>query len=155
MQRAQRGFGLGLGGSLFDTVIVPLVIFCILGVVAWSSYDTYRTTTRVKAGLALAAEAQAAIDKAFAAKGPADFSAAGRTGEHVQSIAVARSGVITVRYTADVAGAGENTLQIVPVANGKALDLSDPASAGRKYTWQCGGKAGATTLPEKYRPDCR
>ncbi len=158
----QRGFGLGLGGSVYETLLLPIILVAIIASVGWWAYGDYRMKARVKAGLALAAPAQAAVEKTFAAKGPLDFAATGNTGwvspppgADVQIITIARTGVITVRYTALLAAAGENQIQIVPVSEGNALDLSNPASAGRKFTWQCGGAAGKTTLPAKIRGDCR
>jgi hypothetical protein len=69
---------------------------------------------------------------------------------------IARDGRITLRFTDAVAPEAENQIQIVPVSGGKALDLSESANKGLKFDWECGGPAGKTTLPEKFRPqDCR
>jgi hypothetical protein len=160
MRRQQRGFGLGLSGNLFDNGIVLLIMLAIAGFVGWTAYSDYRGRKDVAAGVALAAEARAAVEKAFASKGPADFStAAGWTTaaptDVVRSITIEKSGAITVRYTERVADKGHQELQIVPVADGKPLDLSNPASKGRKFTWECGGSAGKTTVPEKLRGVCR
>ena len=163
MRSSQRGFGLGLGGGLFDTIVVPLIVIGVLVWIAIPAYRDYRTLARVNEGIGLAAPAKAAVEKAFAAKGPADMSQRATTGwtvpapaEHLQSVAIAGDGKITLRFNESVAPQGENEIQIVPVSGGKALDLSSAASAGRKFEWQCGGPAGRTTVLEKYRPkDCR
>ena len=163
MRRAQRGFGLGFGGSFFDTIVLPLIMIGVLAAIAVPAYRDYRTRVRVTDGLVLAASARAAVEKAFAAKGPADMSqrtitgwAAPAPGQHLQSAAIARDGTITLRFAEGVAPQGEHEIQIVPVAGGQPLDLSSAASAGRKFEWQCGGPAGRTTVLEKYRPkDCR
>ena len=62
----------------------------------------------------------------------------------------------TIRFTEDIAPADKNQLQIVPVAAGKRLDLSDPASKGKTFQWQCGGANGNTTVPAEWRPqECK
>lgn len=164
MLKEQRGFGLGFtGGGIFETIGVPLIILAILAAIAVPAYLDYVKRLRVSQGLVLAAPARAAVEKAFAAKGPADMSQRANSGwtppasiPHIQTVAIAKNGAITLRFAESVAPRGESEIQIVPVSGGRALDLSSTASAGKKFEWQCGGAAGKTTLPEKYRPkDCR
>ncbi|MGE0876416.1 MAG: pilin [Burkholderiales bacterium] len=163
MMRSQRGFGLGLGTSYFETLVMPALILTVLALVAIPAWLDHKARERITGGLAQAAKAQAAVERAFMTKGPGDFSQAPvsgwtppKPGEFVESIRISRTGIITVRYTAKVATAEENELQIVPMADGKPLDLSNPASKGRKFSWQCGGGAGNTTVRESRRPEtCR
>ena len=161
-RKAQLGFGLGLGGGFFDMVVVPAIMIAILVLIAIPAFNDYKARSRVSAGLAAAATARDAVEKTFA-RAPADMSQRRNTRwippasrEGVQSLAIARDGTITLRFTDEVAPQAENQLQIVPVSGGKPLDLSQPANAGLKFEWQCGGGAGKSTLPEKFRPkDCR
>jgi Tfp pilus assembly protein PilE len=164
MRKSQLGFGLGFGGGFFEWIVVPAVIIGILVLVAIPSYNNYRVLSRVNEELAIVVPpAKAAVEKAFATRGPADMSRRSNTGwirpaprQNLQSMDIARDGTITLRFTDSVAQQVENQIQIVPVSGGKALDLSQAANAGLKFEWQCGGSAGKTTLPEKYRPkDCR
>lgn len=163
MIRDQRGFGLGFGGSVFETIGLPLIIMAVLGWFAWGAYGDYQARTRVAAGLARAAAAQAAVDKAFALRGSVAFPVALRShwsppapDEFLQSIRIGDNGVITLRFTARVAEEGENQIQIVPVAQDRAIDLGAASSAGLKYAWQCGGAAGQSTVPTDRRPEsCR
>lgn len=160
--KSQLGFGLGLGGSFSDTVVV-LIIIGILVAVAVPAYRDYWRLARVSEAVASAAGAKAAVEKAFAAKGPADMSQSAVTGwtapaatEHLQLAAIGKDGAITLRFADSVAPQGQNEIRIVPVSGGKPVDLSLAANAGRKFEWQCGGPAGKTTLLEKHRPkDCR
>jgi Tfp pilus assembly protein PilE len=163
MQRKrQRGFGLGLRSGVGD-MLWTLAIIGVLVAIAIPAYSDYAARSRVNDGLAAAGSARAAVEKTFAAKGPTDMSRRANTGwmppafkEHLQSLAIARDGTITVRFTDAVAPQAENQVQIVPVSGGAPVDLSQAASAGRKFEWQCGGPAGKTTLPEKFRPTtCR
>ena len=162
--RGQLGFGLGLGGGFFDMVVVPAIIISILVLVSIPAYDNYRGLSRVSKELTeVGAPAKAAVEKAFITRGPADMSRRSNTGwmrpgfrQHLQSADIARDGSITLRFTNDVAPQAENQIQIVPVSGGKALDLSQATNAGLKFEWQCGGPAGKSTLPEKFRPkECR
>lgn len=160
LPQKQLGFGLGLHGSLFD-VLWPVFMIGIFVFVAAPVYQNYSTTVRVSKGLAAAAPAKAAVEKAFAATGPGNMSQlAGWSppppSEHLQSVAIANDGTITVSFKESVAPAGKNSVQLVPISGGKRLDLSVAASAGRKFDWQCGGAAGKTTLAEEHRPkECR
>ncbi len=161
-QKAQLGFGLGLGGSFSDTVVM-IVIFAVLVYIAVPAYNEYLAKARVIEAIGSVAPAKAAVEKSFVAKGPADLSQSAITGwtapaatEHLQSAAIGKNGTITLRFTEKVAPQGQNEIQIVPVIAGKAVDLSLAANAGRKFEWQCGGPAGKTTLQEKHRPkNCR
>ena len=160
-RKRQLGFGLGLGGGGSDT-LVTLAIIGILGGVAYYSFQDYQARARVSAGLASVDGAKAAMEKAFA-KGPADMSLPATTNwmpprdvQHVEAIGIGRDGTITLLFAPSVAPPSENVVQIVPVSDGKPLDLSQAASKGRKLEWQCGGPNGKTTLPEKLRPrHCR
>lgn len=160
--KTQRGFGLGLGGSASD-LVVPVVIVVVLGLIAYPVFDEYRARARVAAAMTWVASAKVAVEKAFVTKGPADMSQSTVTGwsapvasEHLQLLAISKQGVIIMRFADSIAPQRNNELHIVPVAGGKALDLSVASNAGRSIEWQCGGPAGKTTLPEKLRPtDCR
>ena len=163
-RKTQLGFGLGLGGGFFDLIVVPAVIIAILVLVAIPAYNDYKAQSFVREELAIVAPgAKAAVEKAFAARGPTDMSRRSSTGwirpasrPNLQSMDIARNGTITLRFTEAVAPQAENQIEIVPVSGGKTLDLSEPANKGLRFEWQCGGPAGKTTLPEKYRPkDCR
>ncbi len=163
-RKAQLGFGLGFGGGFFDMIVVPAVIIGILVLVAIPAYDNYRALARVSDELATVAPgAKAAVERTFASRGPADMSRRSTTGwirpvsrENLQSMDIGKDGTITLRFTDAVAPQAENQIQIVPVSGGKPLDLSQPANKGLMFEWQCGGPAGRTTLPEKYRPkECR
>ena len=162
MKHAQRGFGLGLGGDSFQTILVPLILIGIIGAIAWPVFSDYMTEARMREGFALVRSAQAAVEKASAESGPRDFSIAGAPGwtppapnDYLQSVSIAKSGIIIIRYTARVSNAGENGLQIVPVAGGKPLDLSSPASAGKKFSWQCEGGSAKSILLAKRLGNCR
>ena len=80
MMQRQRGFGLGFGGSWFETIGMPLAVVAVLVVVSIPYYLDHRTKLKIRAGLAHAASARAAVEKAFAARGPADMSLASTTG---------------------------------------------------------------------------
>ena len=160
-QRRQLGFGLGLRNTYSDLAI-PLGIIVILALIAVYKYQDFLAQARVSEGIASVARAQAAVEKAFAAHGPADMALRVATGwapsatEHLQTVAIGNNGTITLQFAETVAPQGENVIQIVPVFAGQALDLSQAAGSGRKFEWQCGGPAGKTTMPEKYRPEhCR
>src|SRR5688572_25480755 len=162
-RKEQLGFGLGLGGGFFELIVVPAVIIGILVLVAIPAYNDYKAKSFVNEELAIVAPgAKAAVEKTFATRGPADMSRRSNTGwirptrPNLQSMDIDRDGTITLRFTDAVEPQAENQIQIVPVSGGKTLDLSAPANKGLKFEWQCGGPAGKTTLPEKYRPqDCR
>lgn len=142
------------------------VFWCAMAVAILYGFDAWRDQnlrSRVTTGIRLAAPARDAVAKAFAEQGPADMSALAAArwapqalGNTVQSIAVSKGGAITIRYTEEIAAADRNQLQIVPVADARRLDLSDPANRGRKFQWQCGGANGYTTVPAELRPqECR
>jgi type IV pilus assembly protein PilA len=160
--KAQLGFGLGLHGSIGDT-LVTLGIIAVIAYIAVPAFRDYKALAHAVKAIESVTPAKAAIEKSFAAKGPADMSQSAVTGwtapaatEQLQSVVIGRDGVITLRFTDNVAPQGQNEIQIVPVVAGKAVDLSLAANAGRKFEWQCGGPAGKTTLPEKHRPkNCR
>jgi type IV pilus assembly protein PilA len=143
--------------------MMPIAIVGILAVVSLPAYLDYQGRLRVESALALADPARAAIEKGFAELGPADMTQLAGAGwkpptpmDYVQSVAVAGNGVITIRFTQRFAEADKNQIQIVPVAGGKAIDLSDAANKGTKFEWECGGTAGKTTLPARFRPaKCR
>lgn len=143
-----------------------MVLIAIIGYVATVVVPTYQyfsTQADVGNGIALAGPARIAIEKTFAELGPGDMAqrAEGKlpsSAGHVQSISIGRDGVVTIRFrfSESIAPADRNQIQIVPVSGGKALDLSDPASKGKKFEWQCGGSAGASTFAVKHRPPgCR
>ena len=150
-----------MGGLIEVRLVVAL--FVIAFAVGIPAYLDYRKRSKVGEGLEAAALARDAITKAFVSGGPADMSQRAVTGyvspsagEIVQRITVAKSGTITISYSEAVGYEHERVIQVVPVANGKALDLSEPASKGAKLEWQCGGDAGRTTVPKTYRPQsCR
>jgi Tfp pilus assembly protein PilE len=163
-RKAQLGFGLGLGGGFFDMIVVPAIVIAILVLVAIPAYTEFKARSSVNDELAtVVPAAKAAVERTFASRGPTDMSRRATTGwirpasrQNVQSMAIEKDGTITLRFTDAVAPQAENQVQIVPVYGGKALDLSQPTNKGLKFEWQCGGPAGKTTLPEKFRPkDCR
>lgn len=157
----QLGFGLGLHSGLSDLLTV-LAIIVILAVVAIPQFLDIRTQQRVGEAIASLEPVRAAVRKVFATKGPGDMAQSLPAGwapaevEHVHSVAIGHNGTITVLFDESIAPQGENVIQIVPVSREKPLDLSHASSAGRAFDWQCGGPAGRTTLPTKYRPEgCR
>ena len=160
--KAQLGFGLGLHSSIADTA-VTVIIIVVLVLIAIPAFKDYKALAQAVKAIESVSPAKAAIEKSFAAKGPADMSqiaVAGWTApaptEQLQSVVIGRDGVITLRFTEEVAPQGQNEIQIVPVVAGKTVDLSLAANAGRKFEWQCGGPAGKTTMLEKHRPkNCR
>ena len=163
-RKAQLGFGLGFHPSFFDTIVLPILIVGILALVAIPSFNNYLGLSRVSKELAeVAAPARAAVEKAFITRGPTDMSRRSSTGwlrpgfrQYLQSADIGKDGTITLRFTSEIAAQAENQIQIVPVSGGKPLDLSQATNAGLKFEWQCGGAAGKTTLPEKFRPkECR
>ncbi len=163
-RKAQLGFGLGLGGGFFDMIVVPAVIIAILVLVAIPAYTDFKARGFVDEELAAVVPgAKAAVERAFASRGPADMSRRSTTGwfmptsrPYLQSMAIEKDGTITLRFTEAVAPQEENQVEIVPVSGGKAVDLSQPTNKGLKFEWKCGGPAGNTTLPGKLRPkDCR
>jgi len=159
----QGGIGRGAGHGFVDIefwIFVALAgIFVAVAIPAWQDY---RGKSRVEQALVLALPAQVAVQKAFAVRGPADMAQPASTGwappapiVGVKSVDISRGGVITIRFTADVDRDGAQ-LQIVPVAAGKALDLSDPASKGTAFQWECGGAAGKSDLRRSFLPQsCR
>jgi len=157
----QLGFGLGLHSTLSDLLPV-LAILVILTVVAVPQYLDFRTQKRVREAIASLEPARAAVRKAFETKGPGDMALSLPAGwapadmAHVQSVAIGHNGSITIQFAESIAPRGQNVLQLVPVRDGKPVDLSRPAAAGWRFEWRCGAPAGDPALPEKYRPvDCR
>jgi Tfp pilus assembly major pilin PilA len=161
-RKAQLGIGLGIGNTV-DGVLVPVIIIVVLAFIAYPAFKDYKALAQAVKAIESVAPAKAVIEKSFAAKGPADMSQGAVIGwtapaptEQLRSVVIGRDGVITLRFTEDVAPQGQNEIQIVPVIAGKAVDLSLAANAGRKFEWQCGGPAGKTTMQEKHRPkNCR
>lgn len=146
----------------YEAMIV-IAIYGVVIAVAIPAYQDYGRRSAVAEGIALAHAARDAVARTFAAKGPADMSRSGYLGwappaatEDVRSVSVGKNGWISILYTEKIGEDGKNVVQIVPVANGKALNLSDPANKGVKFEWECGGAAGRTTVPPQYRPPhCR
>ena len=143
--------------------IMFIAIAGVLAAVVLPAYQDYTRQFEVRGAIERSVTAKDAVAKAFASKGAADMSSQVNTGWiaptatwDVPSVSIARDGSITLRFTDKVAPAQDSQIQIVPVLEGKRLDLSDPASAGKKFEWQCGGNAGKSTLRSKFRPeDCR
>ena len=159
MKRSQSGF-IPAGRTEF---MIGVAVVGICAAVAISAWQDYRGRSSVAEGLAFASIARVAVAKAFAAGGPADMSRPGHVKwtppaatENIRSVTIGKNGWINILYTDKIGGEGQRQLQIVPVAGGKALDLSDSASKGAKFEWECGGPAGKATVPVKYRPEkCR
>jgi len=159
LRSSQGGFGLGLHSSFFDTFVLPLIIIGILAWIAIPAFDEYKIKSQVSSGLKDAEKAQSAIEKAHAAGNFADLAKRGWPtvgSDFLRAIVIGNDGRITLQYAESVGPPGGNEIQIVPVASGKPLDLSRDPARGLKWDWQCGGPAGKTTVPEKYRPKtCR
>jgi type IV pilus assembly protein PilA len=162
----RRSMPLGLktpNGFVTSELYVVIAVIGVLTAIAVPAYLDYAARSRIAEGIAVANAARDAVAKAHAAHGSVDMSQRATTGwtppppgDLVQTVAIERNGVVTIRYTEKAADADANQIQIVPVFEGKALDLSDPANRGVKFEWQCGGAAGNTTVRAKYLPGwCR
>ena len=136
-----------------------IFMLAVVGLGAWavSGYRDY-VGRAVREGAEKARPAMAAVERAFQERGPTDMSRPQATGwkipaatSKVRSVSIGPAGVVTVQFADAVADAEESLLQLVPVADGRPLDLSRPESAGRKFGWECGGASGKTTLPPRLR----
>ncbi|WP_273429852.1 pilin [Chitinibacter tainanensis] len=141
MKRAQQGF------TLIELMIVVAIIG-ILAAVAIPAYQDYTVRARVTEGLSLAAAAKTAVTENAANGASLDSGyVAPSATANVTSVAIAQAtGQITVTYTTKVAGAGANTVILVPTASGAALSAGTVPSDA--IQWTCTGG----TLAAKYRP---
>ena len=149
----------------FHNISLPIMV-AIIGVgvaIALPTWQDIELRVRVEDGIALAHPARESVEKIFAAERPGDMAEQLRAKwtppaptADVEAVSVAKDGVITVRFTRQIAVAEANQIQIVPVAAGRALDLSDPANRGKPFVWECASKAGKSTLAENRVPrSCR
>ena len=160
----QKGF------TLIELMIVVAIIG-ILAAVALPAYQDYTIRAKVTEGLSLASSYKTAIADTFAARGPAGMVACTdaascqnigvtflENNRNVSSITSTAPGVITIAYSTAVVPATANLLTLVPQTNAAApadLNLSDAASAGLPFQWQC-RPAAATPIQAKYVPaNCR
>ena len=160
LRHAQLGFG---PPNTHRDFYIFLFVIAIIIAMALPWYQDYSRLPDVRGAIERSVTAKDAVAKAFGSKGAADMSSQANTGWiaptatwDVQSVSIARDGSITLRFTDKVAPAQESQIQIVPVLEGKRLDLSDPANAGKMFQWQCGGSAGKSTLRANLLPEnCR
>ncbi|MEM9207837.1 MAG: pilin [Pseudomonadota bacterium] len=153
MKKVQQGF------TLIELMIVVAIIG-ILAAIAIPAYQDYTIRAQVSEGMNLSAAAKAAVTEFFQDRGTypqnnidAGLSAANTiSGNYVQSVTVANTGLITMLYANT--GNQEANAQI----NGATLILSPATNAG-SVDWNCrGGTTGAqplSTNPQWLPAACR
>ena len=151
--------------------MIVVAIIGILASVALPAYQDYTIRAKVTEGLSLASAYKTAIAETHASRGPtgmADCTAAAscqamgisslEINKNVASIKSTAAGIITIAYTTAVLPAANTALSLVPQTNAATpanLDLSDAASAGQQFQWDC-QPAAANAIEKKYVPaNCR
>ena len=151
--------------------MIVVAIIGILASVALPAYQDYTIRAKVTEGLSLASAYKTAIAETHASRGPtgmADCTDAAtcqgmgisylENNKNVASIKSTEAGIITIAYTTAVVPAANNALSLVPQTNAATpadLDLSDAASAGQQFQWDC-RPAAASAIEKKYVPaNCR
>ncbi len=163
MNTAQKGF------TLIELMIV-IAIIGILAAIALPAYQDYTKRAKVSEGLSLASAAKTAVaeNAANASAYALGWTPPSAT-KNVTSVAIApNGGAITITYTAAVATAAQNTLNLVPFTGPVSAPVALPNSAAvytppaGSISWQCRAAGNvfavgtAGTLPSGIAPaNCR
>jgi hypothetical protein len=147
------GSGFDLGVYLATYLLVVFGAVCVMSL---ALYQDYGIRSDVRTGVRNTDPVKRAVAEALEKPGPHDMSQRGAAAwtpppsGGVRSMSVERGGAITLAYTGLPAGLDQ--IQIVPVADGRRIDLSEAASKGKVFQWQCAGPEGNTTVPAKFLP---